>query len=564
MEKFNAKDYAINDDLDVLVREGPKEEKEPNYTVSLLPDGKKGFIINRAKKSMAVDYENGQFLDEAGKVMDADNVCKFMAALSRTVIQLPMESGFTRIMKGKAKVLELYNTVTRRISEEVRIVTIAAPAEYAQELMPDLIINGFAFINICESTEYDYLPKYVDYERFNAETLKRVSPVLCHYMTPVEMAMIISNIFWKSPLPAEIETRKIVLFDGFTLINYLLEHYSPEEIFIYLDEWMVSIQHRTFPDVNAAKALFEGMEVILKTKYKRTFIFTDIDILDGSNYKYSGHIDDIIFDRDTPASNVMYPHKKESIISLIPSREAIEIPINEFTQMAIYGAIAQGYATNLNEFFSEWRAFIDYQLYFEGGVTEYAPKSLLTANAIYKQREADVIAQTVSNAYRVKRSFYESEIRRLRIPVPFEIEKGIMVTLASEKDVLSMVQGYYLKEEPCSKLWDIMNMFRKNVIPMSLISKDGVLCTRFFDIVLMSGVESDIHRHYYYQGKKYECAALADTLVMTLVTSYDIQTYEWVIPMPEKYDECKGLNGILEQNNEMMFLEYFKKNIRHK
>ena len=107
-------------------------------------------------------------------------------------------------------------------------------------------------------------------------------------------------------------------------------------------------------------------------------------------------------------------------------------------------------------------------------------------------------------------------------------------------------------------------MFRKNVIPMSLISKDGVLCTRFFDIVLMSGVESDIHRHYYYQGKKYECAALADTLIMTLVTSYDIQTYEWVIPMPEKYDECKDMTHILKQNNEIMFLEYFKKNIRHK
>ena len=59
MEKFNAKDYIIGD-VQELTRQ---KTNGTNFTVKLLPDGKKGFIISRTKKRMTVDYENYRILD---------------------------------------------------------------------------------------------------------------------------------------------------------------------------------------------------------------------------------------------------------------------------------------------------------------------------------------------------------------------------------------------------------------------------------------------------------------------------------------------------------------------
>lgn len=530
MEFFNAKEYIV-DDLSALMNEGPKEEKAPNYTISLLPDGKKGFTIHRSKKAMTLDYENGQFLNETGKVMYEDDVYKFMSALTTQVIKLPKESGFTRIMKGKAKILELYRTVTREDAPTM-----------SYETLRELVINGFAFISISEGSDYDDSSIDREYKnKLNVKICERVSSVFLHYMTPEEFATILSHKFWECPI-SEIEYRKRELFEGFDMINELLNHYSPQDIFVYLDEWMAS-PHNTFPETKAVKSLFEGEESTFASYgYKPRMNFTDIDILDGHDYQYTGYRDNDAM-RDSDAFGNYY-YRPNSTFFVIPSREKIEIPINDFTQMAVYGAIAQGFMHEITTFFVKWRKNIDFQLYFHEAVTEYSIKYLSTSNAVYKQREADIIAGKAAEAYRKKQLFYVSEIKRLRIPVPVTIpsETGqdLILTLASESDVAEMVKKYYQRSRASDKLWNILNMFRKNAVPMSLISQNGVVFTRFFDMEILFN-DTNNHRYFYHQDKKYECASLSDKRSRMFADSRISNDGDWVMPKFSDYNECNNL-----------------------
>ena len=108
MEKFNAKDYIIGD-VQELTRQ---KTNGTNFTVKLLPDGKKGFIISRTKKRMTVDYENHRIFDETEQEMDEEGVYKFMSALRCDCIDIPEESGFSCIYKGKSCAYKLHDIVT--------------------------------------------------------------------------------------------------------------------------------------------------------------------------------------------------------------------------------------------------------------------------------------------------------------------------------------------------------------------------------------------------------------------------------------------------------------------
>ena len=129
---------------------------------------------------------------------------------------------------------------------------------------------------------------------------------------------------------------------GWKTIKTLLNYYTQEEIYIYLDEWVVAIQHSDLPEEDLITSLFEGYQDPVQD-----INFPEVDLLDGRGYKYNGRDYSAICGAtrmltDECLSSPKNPYEPASIF-IVPSKDKISIPINDFTQMAVYGAIAQGY-----------------------------------------------------------------------------------------------------------------------------------------------------------------------------------------------------------------------------
>ena len=318
MGKFNAKDYII-EDLKAVT--SANLNSGGNFSVSLLPDGKKGFIINRAKKQMTVDYEHARILDEKQQEMNREQVYQFISALKCDTINMPAGSGFADITKGKTYAEQLYYYTTQSFSNS--------------KLLRDLVCNDLAFINIIKRGPYD-----TEKMDFSFEDIQAIQSIWLHYMSQEELASEITDYIFK--INSGGNRRHRALVHGWKTIKTLLNYYTQEEIYIYLDEWVVAIQHSDLPEEDLITSLFEGYQDPVQD-----INFPEVDLLDGRGYKYNGRDYSAICGAtrmltDECLSSPKNPYEPASIF-IVPSKDKISIPINDFTQMAVYGAIAQGY-----------------------------------------------------------------------------------------------------------------------------------------------------------------------------------------------------------------------------
>lgn len=488
MEKFNAKDYIIGD-VQELTRQ---KTNGTNFTVKLLPDGKKGFIISRTKKRMTVDYENYRILDETEQEMDAEGVYKFMSALRCDCIDIPEESGFSRIYKGKACAYKLHDIVTSPTCD----LSIYG-------ILREFTINDFAVITLDYGSS-SWL-KNNGYIKIRFEDVMELKDIWLHYMTQKELAAHLTYYGWE--LGRRGTTKQYALVERWKTIKELRRYYTDDELFIYLDEWAVAVQHTALPSSYSIQSLFNGYQTPA-----RDIALTEIDLANGCNYSYAR------FEHQVwPAGGEISDEKTESPkltdgvnkVFTTPSREKIEIPINDFTQMAVYGAIAQGFAhTYLDNFFREWRRNIDYQIYYNGQITDIAPRNIVSSNRRFAEHDVRIIAKKVAEAYQTKRGFYMHEITALNLDIPHTFKNGTRLTLASEEDVVAMITRHYQtnKGQEANMIFHIWHMMRTESIPLNIINAHGDLIdTHFYDISILTGGRKK-PKTFKHDHKTYHCA----------------------------------------------------------
>ena len=511
MGKFNAKDYII-EDLKAVT--SANLNSGGNFSVSLLPDGKKGFIINRAKKQMTVDYEHARILDEKQQEMNREQVYQFISALKCDTINMPAGSGFADITKGKTYAEQLYYYTTQSFSNS--------------KLLRDLVCNDLAFINIIKRGPYD-----TEKMDFSFEDIQAIQSIWLHYMSQEELASEITDYIFK--INSGGNRRHRALVHGWKTIKTLLNYYTQEEIYIYLDEWVVAIQHSDLPEEDLITSLFEGYQDPVQD-----INFPEVDLLDGRGYKYNGRDYSAICGAtrmltDECLSSPKNPYEPASIF-IVPSKDKISIPINDFTQMAVYGAIAQGYTGGyeytMQTFFREWRRNIDYQLYFDEQITNIAPRNIESSNReIAAQRDVEIISRKIAEAYRIKYHFYMQEIKDMGLTIPYTSRNGVKITLASEEDVIAMATKYYQSYNNYThKLHNIIVMMCTESIPLNIINPKGTLIdTHFYDISVLIGGRIR-PRQFVYDGTTYYCAACQKSKSYTPIDSIWAIENRWYIP----------------------------------